>query len=595
MIAPFCVFDIFVSDRFEGRKKFPRYIFYSSKGKERLILAIKYLFEEHLKWSHNQILKDGTSDLFSDMGLFEAVEFHFAGSPHNALASIYSDHFTLEDIKVERKYLHAKQGVRTRLRKSVSLSDDMIKQLLIARFEQGTTLPSNFWRIGDSKKRLAIAIKYLIEEKLKLRINDIPTKLSPRFFLDYQLHYYIFDFFKSHFELFDYVYPNTFSSNQFEHWLTYIPKKHVTTLSDQDVRDIARSLYSGVISRMPQNFWNSIKGKHFFKVVFQYLIEDFLGLAVEDLPNQITYAFLHKYNLVYAMNRHFNKNWFSAIDYTYPNLFTEKQFTKIAIMKKREYVITSEGESMSDAEVRLLIRKKFDGKIKRLPKNFWFCIDGKSRFKHAVTIMFEEYLNWDIKDIPKKYTSKIFEEYRLIRPRNYFFDNHIEALNYVYDNQFRIIDFKLKPYRFWLREKGKDYSKQAIQEMIFDLNIKMEEIPKLVTIPIFRKYGLENMIETLYGRSRFEAIDAVYPGKFKPWEYSTGDYWKQQTIHTAREAVKWLIEVKLHLTLQDFHKGEVSLQHFLDYGLNQMLKYFYNYSYIEAIEDVFPTELINSF
>jgi len=76
-------------------------------------------------------------------------------------------------------------------------------------------------------------------------------------------------------------------------------------------------------------------------------------------------------------------------------------------MKKREYDITSEGESMSDAEIRLLIRKKFDGKIKRLPKNFWFCTDGKHRFKHAIKIMFEEYLNWKIKDIPKKCTSKI--------------------------------------------------------------------------------------------------------------------------------------------------------------------------------------------
>lgn len=204
--------------------------------------------------------------------------------------------------------------------------------------------------------------------------------------------------------------------------------------------------------------------------------------------------------------------------------------------------------------------------------------------------MFNEYLNWKIKDIPKKYTSKIFEEFSLIRPRDYFFDNHIEALNYVYDNQFRIIDFKLKPYRFWQRDKGKDYSKQAMREMISDLNIKEEKIPKKVTIPIFRKYGLENMIEILYGRSRFKAIDTVFPGKFKPWEYSTGDYWKQQTIQTAREAVRWLIEEKLQLTFEDVQKGEVNLLHFLDYGLNQMLKYHYHYSYIEALEDIYPTE-----
>ena len=123
--------------------------------------------------------------------------------------------------------------------------------------------------------------------------------------------------------------------------------------------------------------------------------------------------------------------------------------------------------------------------------------------------------------------------------------------------------------------------------MISDLNIKEEEIPKKVTIPIFRKFGLENMIETLYGRSRFRAIDAVYPGKFKQWEYSTGDYWKQQTIQKAREAVKWLIEEKLQLTIDVVQKGDVKLQHFLDYGLNQMLKFHYNFSFIKALDDVY--------
>ncbi|MCK5157951.1 MAG: hypothetical protein KAR08_02245, partial [Candidatus Heimdallarchaeota archaeon] len=88
-----------------------------------------------------------------------------------------------------------------------------------------------------------------------------------------------------------------------------------------------------------------------------------------------------------------------------------------------------------------------------------------------------------------------------------------------------------------------------------------------------------------YNSSPYQAINALYPEKFKPWEFSVKNYWTQETLQTARVATKWLIEEKLELTSNEINK--VKRKHFLDFNLGQMLRIFYQNSHLLALTDVY--------
>jgi hypothetical protein len=117
------------------------------------------------------------------------------------------------------------------------------------------------------------------------------------------------------------------------------------------------------------------------------------------------------------------------------------------------------------------------------------------------------------------------------------------------------------------------------------LEIKFEEIPKKVSYKIFKENGLGGMLQTLYNSSPYQAINALHPGKFKPWEFSVKNYWAKETLLKARESTKWLIEEKLKFTPNDIRK--VKRKHFLDFNLGQMLRIFYQNSHILALTDVY--------
>ncbi len=113
----------------------------------------------------------------------------------------------------------------------------------------------------------------------------------------------------------------------------------------------------------------------------------------------------------------------------------------------------------------------------------------------------------------------------------------------------------------------------------------MEQLTEFSNGGTHEQNGLGGMLQTLYNSSPYQAINALYPEKFKPWEFSVKNYWTQETLQTARESTKWLIEEKLKLTPEEISK--VKRKHFLDFNLGQMLRGFYQNSHLLALTDVY--------
>ena len=242
--------------------------------------------------------------------------------------------------------------------------------------------------------------------------------------------------------------------------------------------------------------------------------------------------------------------------------------------------------SLTEEEVRKLIKYKLEGKIVQLPYGFWRCDKGKEHSKIAIKYLIEEHLKLDLDEVPKELTAKTFHEAGLFRILVEFFDSsYYKALEYTYPGHFEPWQFRKGMTGIWEGPPGKKRSLEAIKGLLKKLEIKFDDIPKKVSYKVFKDNGLGGMLQTLYNSSPFQAINALYPGKFKPWEFSVKNYWTKETIQTARKSTRWLIEEKLKLTPSEINK--VKRKHFLDFNLGQMLRIFYQNSHILALTDVY--------
>ena len=100
------------------------------------------------------------------------------------------------------------------------------------------------------------------------------------------------------------------------------------------------------------------------------------------------------------------------------------------------------------------------------------------------------------------------------------------------------------------------------------------------------------MINNVYNNSPYSAINNVYPGKYKPWQFANvpNSYW---TKETAAEATRWLIEEKLKWSEEELLK-KLSTKTFYDNGLIGMLNNVFDSSPYAAINNAYPGKYVKS-
>ncbi len=104
----------------------------------------------------------------------------------------------------------------------------------------------------------------------------------------------------------------------------------------------------------------------------------------------------------------------------------------------------------------------------------------------------------------------------------------------------------------------------------------------------FKKYRLWDMIKRKFG-SGYNAIDYVYPNRFRPWEINCmNNKWVgKEGLELSKEAVKWLVEEELRIPLEEI-PNVISKRVFMKYGLDSMTQVLFGHSPFKCIDFVYP-------
>lgn len=105
-------------------------------------------------------------------------------------------------------------------------------------------------------------------------------------------------------------------------------------------------------------------------------------------------------------------------------------------------------------------------------------------------------------------------------------------------------DIKKFPDFFWTKPGAEDSAKEVTKHFIENiLKWDDEKIRTELCEKTFRSHKLSGMLEYVFGRSPYKALDNAYPGKFLPWELdkcTPKNLWGEE--ENREKAIRWLLE-----------------------------------------------------
>jgi len=291
------------------------------------------------------------------------------------------------------------------------------------------------------------------------------------------------------------------------------------------------------LQRTPKGYWNTETGVKATK----WLIEEQLKWSQEEVIEKIDRDVFREHNLGGMLVVCFDSSPFRAVLAAYPNI------------------------------------KPWD--FNRRSRNFWTL----EYAKQAMKWMIEEQLQWDEQQIKDNIRYGTFKQYGLTSLLRDFCEGDIpEALSVLYPGKFGTYDLKYKPGNHWNLKTGVEATRWMIEEK---LKWSREDICSKLGSDTFKENNLYGMLNVCFEYSPYKALEAAYPGEYRPWELKQAPkgFWTENTIH---EAVRWLIEDKLGWS-PDKAMKELAKEHFKEYGLSGMLAMFFGNNPMRALDKVY--------
>ena len=192
-----------------------------------------------------------------------------------------------------------------------------------------------------------------------------------------------------------------------------------------------------------------------------------------------------------------------------------------------------------------------EGEVSKFPKGYWIDFEPSDTAVPIIRYLVEERLELSDEDVLKYWNFGLIKANKLRGMMESLFSNSpYLAIESAYPGKFKPWEFKNVPRDFWTKEIAIEAIKWLIEGK---LKLSDEEVLKHWSVKFLRANGFQGMIETVFSGSPYLAIEAAYPGKFKPWEFkcTPQDFW---TKEMAIEAIKWLIEDKLKLSDEEVLK-----------------------------------------
>ena len=222
---------------------------------------------------------------------------------------------------------------------------------------------------------------------------------------------------------------------------------------------------------------------------------------------------------------------------------------------------------------------------KRFPMGTWIYFDVVDYNAAAIVtkVMIEDVLKWSEEELLKKLSQKTFYDNRLRGMLKIFDCSPYAAINNAYPDKYKPWQFANVPNSYWTKETAAEATRWLIEEK---LKWSEEDVLKKLRQKTFHDNMLSGMLMRIFKDSPYLAMNATYPGKYKPWQfaYVPNSYW---TKESAIKATKWLIEEKLKWSEEELFKG-LSIKIFRKYGLSGMINNVYNNSPYSAINSAYP-------
>lgn len=224
-----------------------------------------------------------------------------------------------------------------------------------------------------------------------------------------------------------------------------------------------------------------------------------------------------------------------------------------------------------------------DRKIRTFPIGFWVKPEALEDSAKCIKYLLEEKFGFSEEDIKEKLSIKMIKENKLAGMLTCCFNgDSYNAINNAYPNKFKPWEFKKINTNKWSKELANEATKWLIEEK---LKLTDEEIKNKLSYKIFKENGLGSMLSVFYKGNPYNALNSIYPNKYKPWDLKR-ICWDN---NIAKEAIKWLIEEKLQLTDEELKKN-LSQKMFIENGLSGMLQQYFNGSPYAAINSVYPNK-----
>lgn len=226
--------------------------------------------------------------------------------------------------------------------------------------------------------------------------------------------------------------------------------------------------------------------------------------------------------------------------------------------------------------------KVLNKEIKRFPIGFWTGAEGYKNSIECGILLFEYILKWDEEDIKKNYSKSTLENFKLGGMLQTIHSNSpFIFLNRVYPDKFNEWDLSNVPQSYY---KDINNRKKIIDFLLSKIDYKIN----LFSVDLFRKHGVESLLNNYYSCNLFKAIEDVYPGKYKPWELSSvpNHWWdfkknREDAILRMLNKLKWS-DSKI--------KSDLYQDTFKDFGLSGLLMEKYDGVPFNSINELYPNK-----
>ena len=317
-------------------------------------------------------------------------------------------------------------------------------------------------------------------------------------------------------------------------------------LFKMDGVEVYKLVLTNRIKVFPAGFWQQPEAFQNACECITFLFEHLLEFSDDEIKKNLSHKLFSENKLGGMLRVCFNASPYQAINAAYPGKF-----------KPWEFNITL--------------------------RSYWENIENGVE---ATRWLFEEKLNLSHEEIKKDISKKIFKDNGLGGMLKYCFNNSpYQAINTAYPGKFKPWEFNCAPRSYWGNiENGIEATRWLFEEK---LKLSDEEIKAQLSYKLFVDNGLGGMFQECFDSSPYQAINAAYPGKFKPWEFNITlrSYW--ENIENGVEATRWLFEEKLKLSHEEI-KAQLSYKLFDDNGLRNMLFSCFNDSLYQAINAAYP-------